>query len=98
MNTKVKLFALTFIGILLPLLANYAINNIGFSINPYLLMGLMVICLLLLVYNGTYGGMYGHKNGWGLPLVIFFTALNLIPAIYFAFTLFPLMLAGLMFA
>ncbi len=97
MSTKVKLFLLTLVGVALPLLANYLLNTAGFAINPYLMMGMMVLCLLLLVYNGTYGGMYGHKQGWGMPLVIFFTALNLLPALYYAFTLFPLMMASLLF-
>lgn len=98
MSTKAKLFLLTLAGILVPLLAYYVIVVVGFSVNPYLMMGLMVIGLLLLVYNGTYGGMYGYKQGWGMPLVIFFTALNLIPAVYYAFSLFPMLMASLIFA
>ena len=47
MSTKVKLFLLTAVGVVLPLLANYLINTVGVVINPYLMMGMMVICLLL---------------------------------------------------
>lgn len=87
MNMKWKFFLLSLCGLLLPHLC-FALASAGF-LHVYLAMGLMVICLMLLVYNGSYGAAYGKTHDWGNLWLILFLALNLLPALYYAFTLFP---------
>ena len=95
MSTKVKLFSLTLIGIGIPIITVFIAAETG--IHPYLMMGITAASLLFLLYNGIRGGIYGHRQAWSLPLLLFFLALNLLPALFFLWSLFPMWMASLMF-
>ena len=95
MSAKAKLFSLTLVGILVPAVTVFLAAENG--IHPYLMMGITAASLLFLLYNGIRGGIYGHRQAWSLPLLLFFLALNLLPALFFLWSLFPMWMASLMF-
>ena len=95
MSAKVKLFLLTAVGILVPIVTVFFAAENG--IHPYLLMGITAVSLLFLLFNGIRGGMYGHRQAWSLPLLLFFLALNLLPVLFYLWSLFSMWMASLMF-
>ena len=93
--SKGTLFLLTLLGILTPAVSIFLAAESG--IHPYLMIAVTAFSVILLTVNGSRSVLCGRRQGWGLLPMILLTALNLIPALFYAALLFPMWMASMMY-